>query len=44
MKVFIALLAVVFCTSAMLDASMYRNHISGEGFVPLVKEPLTMLP
>lgn len=44
MKVFIALLAVFFCTSAMLDASMYRNHISGEGFVPLVKEPLTMLP
>ena len=37
MKTPIILLAVVLCTTAMFDASMYRNHIEAKNFVPLVK-------
>jgi len=47
MKAFIIFFAVVFCASSMLNASMYRmdrSKISRENFVPLIKEPLPLIP
>lgn len=47
MKLFILLLAVVFCASAMFDASMYRTTRDPNAikdFVPVVKNPLTLIP
>lgn len=44
MKVCVFLLTLLFIASAKVDVSMYRNHISGEGFVPLVKSPLPQIP
>lgn len=49
MKTPIILLALVLCTSALLDVSAYRKHIHNENFKPhvtseLPKIPLTDLP
>lgn len=44
MKTPIIILALVLCTYAMLDASMYRNHIESKTFKPLVKNVLPVIP
>jgi cathepsin X len=44
MRIPIILLALVLCTYAMLDVSMYRNHIEAKNFVPLVKTVLPLIP
>lgn len=43
MKTPIILLALVLCTYAMFDASMYRNHIHNKNFKPHVKTELPKL-
>ena len=44
MKTPIILLALVLCTFAMFDVSMYRNHIHNNNFKPLVKTELPQIP
>lgn len=43
MKTPIILLALVLCTFAMVDVSMYRNHIHNNNFKPVVKTELPKL-
>ncbi len=44
MKTPIILFALVLCTFAMFDASMYRNHIHNKNFIPNVKTELPKIP
>lgn len=44
MKTPIILLGLVLCTFAMVDISMYRNHIHNNNFNPVVKSELPKIP
>ena len=44
MKSLIFILAIVLCTYAMLDISMYKNHIHNYDFKPVVKSELPKIP
>ena len=44
MKTPIILFALVLCTFAMLDISMYKTHIHNHNFKPLIKTELPKIP
>lgn len=44
MKTPIILFALVLCTFAMLDISMYKTHIHNHNFKPLIKTELPNIP
>ena len=44
MKTPIIIFALVLCTFAMLDISMYKTHIHNNNFKPLIKTELSKIP